>query len=156
VRRAVEHEVARAGQEPRRVPPTRPRAASPRAAARPTHPQPPTRGSHRAPGPAGPQTTRRHRHPTGAARAVTWPRRPRSPFFFCSPVAPSLCVKGAAAGRKPRVFLTRPASSALPAGRRIRRPRRRRLAPSRRGARCASRFPGALPFCLGWSLEFGL
>jgi hypothetical protein len=107
VRRAVEeHAAARAGQEPRRVPPTRPRAASPTAVARPTHPQPPTRGPHRAPGPQG------HRPPdaTGTQRGrhepLRGPRRPLSPLFFCSPIVPSLCEKGAAARRKPRVFLT--------------------------------------------------
>ena len=91
------------GCRPRaRVPPPPP------AAARPTHPQPPTRGPHRAPGPAGPQTTRRHRHPTGAARAVTWPRRPPSPFS--SSASPSSPLKGA---------------TSVPAPSRIERPPRR-------------------------------
>ena len=147
MRRAVEqHGAARAGLSPGGW---RPRARVPppleaRAAARPTHPQPPTRGSHRAPGPAGPQTTRRHRHPTGAARAVTWPRRPPSPFS--SSASPSSPLKGA---------------TSVPDPSRIERPPRRTPNPdaspppssSAFSSRCASRFPCAL---LLFGLEFGL
>ncbi|KAG2540433.1 hypothetical protein PVAP13_9NG553214, partial [Panicum virgatum] len=104
------------------------------------HQLPPARRtrSRRPAGPTGLLAPRGHRPPDAtvtqggrheplrgrAARALPFLLLPHRPLPLRE------AGKGAAAGRKPRVFLPRPASSALPAGPRIRTPRRRRLAPS--------------------------
>ncbi|PUZ40898.1 hypothetical protein GQ55_9G459400 [Panicum hallii var. hallii] len=77
--------------------------------------------------PAGPQTTGRHRHPTGAARAVTWPAPPSLPPFLLLPHRP-LPLREGSSSKAEATSVPDPASSALPPGPRIRTPRRRLLA----------------------------